>query len=343
MQEALEHFFQKSIDESRFSTALFPDWFRSTLNSTICTLDAEFKKVHDLLHSPQSSKETRKLMHATFQDSNSIQEICDGEFVISEEVIDWPSPLGIAVGGLMERLYDSMDFAVFRRLGKTGRARKELYEEFVVKNNYVCPFCSIGMYKNKLGKTREGFDHYLNRSSYPLSSANMKNLVPTCGECNEDYKGAKDILADGAVFYPYAEIPGMKVEVDCLEYPATDGSKSKGKWSVEVALAVPDPSLDSKMAAWDRVYSVKERLINEVTEHFEEWMEELGGEGFESLDEEGLRSLIRAARNKASSACLRRRKPRQIIRAAFYDFMLARAEQTFLLSFTCRLNGGLST
>lgn len=343
MQEMVEYFFRESIDETEFSAGLFPEWVRDTLANEKCTLDGEFKKVHEYLHAAGIDEARRTEIYELILVANRISELCEGTASLPEEVLDWNSPLGIAIKELMERLYDSLDLVVFRRAVGRVKARQEFYEEFIKANKYVCPFCGIGKYKNKRGKRREDFDHLLCKASYPLSAANMKNLVPTCGTCNQDYKKAKNVLEEGKVFYPYSDVPQMSVEVDCLVYPATDGSDTSGQWSVEVGLAEPNPMLDPKMLSWDRVYSVKQRLIDEVAEYFEEWMDELAGHDSENLDEVNLRNLIQEARDKASSAGLRRMKPNQIIRAAFYDFMLNRAEQTFLLSFQCRLNRGLTS
>src|SRR6185369_7382359 len=95
---------------------------------------------------------------------------------------------------------------------------KELYTEFIQKNKYVCPFCGLERYKNVLGAKREDFDHYMHKSGYPLAAANLRNLVPACGICNQDYKGSKNILADGAAFYPYAEIPEVRIGVMCENF-----------------------------------------------------------------------------------------------------------------------------
>jgi hypothetical protein len=132
----------------------------------------------------------------------------------------------------------------------------------------------------------------------------------------------------------------MKVEVDCPRSPDLDESKTNAPWSVEVSLAVPDPNLEPKMTAWNRVYSVKERLRNEVSEYFDEWMMELVENNEPVPDVDALKRLIQGARDKARSSSLRRITPKQFIRAAFYDFMLMKAEPTFLLSFLYRLNGG---
>jgi len=342
MQEVVEEFFSKSIGESIFSLSLFPDWFRPTLDKRNCKLDSDFKKVHDQLHKVSITKYIRETVYDTICDSNCVRDICDGNFCISEEVIDWPSSLGRAIESLMERLYGSLDLAYFKRVKGADKPCQEYYKEFISMNKYVCPFCSIKKYTNKLGDRREDFDHYLNKSSYPLSAANMDNLVPTCRECNQDYKGAKDILADGSAFYPYAEIPKVDVKVACLKYPAVDGRYDSGEWAVELTLAKPDPEINSKMTAWDRVYSVKTRLKDEISEFYEEWMEEVAWDVNSELDDDAFIELIRNAKDKAITASGRRMEAGQIIRAAFFEFLISEAEKSFLNSFKRSFNASLA-
>lgn len=343
MQDMVEHFFHESIDNSDFSLSLFPDWFRSTLESSTCTLKREFEKVHVLLHAAGCTKSFREGIHSIVIDSNAIEEICDGDFVASVDSISWYSPLGIAIADLMDRLYDSLDLAVFRRNSSSSVARKELYSEFIKRNHYVCPFCGIGKYKNRLNDVREGFDHFLNKARYPLSAANMRNLIPTCGVCNEDYKKAKDVLANGAAFYPYRDVPPLQVSVNCMRYPAVSSLDDRGKWSVNISLVQPDPQFDAKLAAWDRVYCVKERLSNEVSEFFEEWMEEVGKQVTHTIDENGLRRAVEKARDYARDASARRMEPNQIIRAAFFEFLVNRADRNFFLSFRDLFNGRIAS
>lgn len=175
-----------------------------------------------------------------------------------------------------------------------------------------------------------------------MAAANMRNLVPTCGTCNQDYKLAKDILADGSAFYPYATIPEVKVEVDCRAYPEMDHLADTGRWAVTLKLATPDPAVSPKLNAWERVYSIKERLENEVNESFEDWMIELSDDYPQELGTEDFRRLIASACVKATEQSRRRMQPNQIVRAAFYHFMLCKAERSFVESFRQLLNRRLA-
>lgn len=333
MQQVVEEFFLNSISATSFSVDLFPERVRSLLQSELSPLRTKFSNVHTLLHARGMKRPGRLAIHQQIQLTNRVEDLCNGSAQLDISVIDWKSALGVAIGDLMLSLYETLDRAVFRREGTLGRPTHQVYDEFIKKNKYVCPFCSLGKLRNRKGLRREDFDHYLNKSYYCLAAANMRNLVPTCSVCNQDYKKAKDILADGPAFYPYGVIPKVEVEVDCQTYPAIDNFGDSGEWSVKLKLVQPDQDAESKMKAWDRVYCVKKRLEDEIQEFSENWMAELSDEHSHPLSELEFLELLATGKKKAIQNSERRMEPGQIIRAAFFDFMLSRAEKRFVESF----------
>ena len=96
------------------------------------------------------------------------------------------------------------------------------------------------------------------------------------------------------------------------------------------------------MQAWDRVYSIKQRLANEIAENGEEWMTETADELTQPVDPEGFKALINSAKTNAEKRSRRRMEPSQIVRAAFYDFILNRAKPRFVESFRQLLNASLT-
>lgn len=340
MQEVVEGFFLESIENSTFSIDLFPDWVRATLFKSTCSLSNEFGKVHDLLHANGIAAGFRRAIHDQLCVTNEIQKLCDGSKSLSTDVIDWKAPLGKAILALMLELYAALDLTVFRRANTgTERPTHQLYSEFIKVNKHICPFCGLNRFKNRRGKRREDFDHYLHKSAFPLAAANMKNLVPTCGNCNQDYKKAKNILADGAAFYPYSAIPSVELTIDCASYPAVDDDSDRGSWII--SLKSSDPASSPKMSAWERVYSISERLRHEVLEHFDDWMEELRDEQKGKVDERQFAEILGSAKKSADNDSQRRVKPGQIIKAAFYEFMLHRADPNFLESYRIGMNAAL--
>lgn len=342
MQAVVETFFRNSIRSSAYSDKLFPKWFRSTLAKRTCDLHAKFSKVYALLFGQGMDQSKRQAIYDQVQLTNQIKELCDGTITLLPTAVDWDSALGQSISELMLALYDSLDLAVFRRKGQTGQPTKGFYQEFVKKNRYVCPFCGLDKFRNRKGARREDFDHYLYKADYPLAAANMKNLVPTCGGCNQDYKRTQDILADGAAFYPYGSIPKVKLQIDCTTYPDPADFSDSGTWVVNLEPVTPHPDLVPKMQAWDRVYSIKERLRNEIEENGEEWITECADDLTHPLDQHGFKALITSAKAKAERRSQRRMEPSQIVRAAFYDFMANRADAAFVESFRRLVNASLN-
>jgi hypothetical protein len=360
MQEVVEQFFENAVDADRFSLDLFPEWMRSSVRvsrqrndespgtggrssaqSHRVMLGDRFKRVHSLLHSKGVGVETRRALAEQVKATNRIQDLCDGVTAVPADVVDRDSELAKSIDELMEELYHSLDLAVFRRGGLINQPTHQMYAEFITRNRYVCPFCGLYRFKNRLGPRREDFDHYLHKAKYPLAAANTKNLVPTCGTCNQDHKKAKDILADGVAFYPYGDIPSIKVDVHCLAYPAPDNFSDKGSWNVHFEVVGADARAALKLTAWDRVYGIRNRLANEIQEFFEEWMKELRDYASREVDGDEFRALVSSAQGKAHSSSLRRMEPGQIIKAAFYEFILHRAAPPFVESFRQSLNRGL--
>jgi hypothetical protein len=333
MQEVVDAFFKNSIDEDTFSLELFPKWIQGTLKKKNCTLIEKFAAVHASLHETKMDSDARRDIYQQLQLTNRIQDLCNGVIKPPKNCIVWTSPLGKAIAVLMETLYESLDLAVFQKKGQSLAPTHQLYNEFIEKNRYVCPFCGLDKFKTRGGPRREDFDHYLHKSAYPLAAANMKNLIPTCGSCNQDYKKVKDVLANGAAFYPYAVIPEVMVEVDCTQYPRTTTLDDKGKWSVKVELAKSDVTASPKMTAWNRVYSVKNRLEIEIREYFDEWMAEVSDDCPREVDEKQFADLITSARVKAKERAKRRMEPKQIVKEAFYGFVLTKAKSAFVESF----------
>ena len=333
MQEIVEAFFLGAIETQEFSMELFPEWIRATLQNANCALGEKFLNAHRLLHKAGLDAVTRRAIYEQVQLTNGIEELCNGTAHLPESAINWKTELGKAISSLMSALYSSLDLAVFRKDGEAGRPTHQLYSEFIKKNKYVCPFCGLSQFKNKRGARREDFDHYLHKSEYPLAAANCKNLIPTCGICNQDYKKTKDILADGTAFYPYADIPKVKLEVDCNAYPTMNNFDDPGDWSVNLTLIEPDEAAIPKMNAWNRVYAIKKRLEDEIREFFESWMEEVTDDHAFEIEEREFVRLITGARVRAREGAERRVEPKQIIKEAFYDFILNRADKAFRESF----------
>lgn len=55
----------------------------------------------------------------------------------------------------------------------------------------VCPYCNRNFINTKGDKAPVQFDHFFNKSKYPIFSLSLYNLIPCCGTCNQ-WKGTSD-------------------------------------------------------------------------------------------------------------------------------------------------------
>jgi hypothetical protein len=97
----------------------------------------------------------------------------------------------------------------FELLTYLGVRDRHYHKIYTATSYHVCPFCGCE-YFDAPGAPREDLDHYLPKSRYPFTAANLRNLVPMGMKCNERYKQGQDILRDASAarrrsFDPYAD------------------------------------------------------------------------------------------------------------------------------------------
>jgi hypothetical protein len=332
MQDAIETFFRESIHNTAYGMHLFPVWYRDSLNNSP-KLNDEFESVFiDLQTEDQNA---RQRIYDQVRNNNNIEEICiDINFQI-DETINWGNPIGINIKNLLNRLYTALDHAVFKPPGCVLKPKKSYYNKFIEVNKYVCPFCGLDKYPNRRGKARSDFDHYIDKGSYPLTSANTKNLIPMCDLCNQDYKGTKDIITNNGyrtiAFYPYGDISTIDFRINCINEPVD--IDDKGKW--EVFLQSDDANTNQKIENWNRVFEIKKRIIEEIEEFYEDWMEKFYEDCFteklNSIDE--LKNLLLEYSEKFIPRIKRKMEAGVIIHQAFYNFMAEDASDLFVSSY----------
>ena len=104
--------------------------------------------------------------------------------------------------------------------------------------------------------TRPAFDHWFPKSSFPLLSLNLYNLIPSCTICNSSAKGDK-IFKLGEYVHPYEQTddePGFKFVPEVA---------SDGGWHVTLerdAIAHPEVDNTIKAFALDRIYDMHGNL-----------------------------------------------------------------------------------
>lgn len=182
-----------------------------------------------------------------------------------------------------------------------GVTLRQHFDEFREANQHitVCPMCGISELKTEHDTTRDQYDHYIPKASYPFSSINFHNLVPTCKECNSfDFKGEKDVVAirNTKLFYPYdQEHKGIDVEFIVEE---DNVAISDIAWRVEFK------SLDGKeqeIDAWKNIYNIEERYLGFVKGHIQKWFNAY----WEYLEDDALNGLTEDQKKKAYFASLK--------------------------------------
>lgn len=107
----------------------------------------------------------------------------------------------------------------------------------------VCPYCNRNFINSSSKKTSCQFDHFINKSSYPILSVSFYNLVPVCGNCNHK-KSDKDfsyspyddtIEVDDMLTFSY-DIKGVKYVSDLSELKVSIKLSSNGilKENIEI-------------------------------------------------------------------------------------------------------------
>jgi hypothetical protein len=230
------------------------------------------------------------------EESNDIEQICAGS-VKPLHIKEIPEPLAKLLKETFENLYKYVlrgrGTAAFAKRYKTIRGH---YDTFFENNSEVlqCPFC--GIYPVRTDQMME-YDHYLPKSLYPLYATNLMNLVPTCKECNQTDKGAKDVIGatTGKLFYPYSKHhKGISITFRVKSEPAFDEST----W--EVDLASKNGKKD-EVTSWREIYNIDARYKNYVSRNSISWWDEFRTYALEHVpkDEkfEDLKTLNKLARS----------------------------------------------
>lgn len=129
-------------------------------------------------------------------------------------------------------------------------------------NGNICAFCGIGElaeYRENvedIDQWRAPYDHLLSKKDYPMYAVHPDNLLPSCDVCNRDAKRAKNLLfnSEGGrrlCFYP----------PECAHQNVTVQLNINGIGpTVDIFFNSIDPFLLEKMATWDDVYEIKNRI-----------------------------------------------------------------------------------
>lgn len=142
----------------------------------------------------------------------------------------------------------------------------------------LCPFCGLEYFAAP-GGPRHHLDHYLAKETYPLSAANLRNLVPMGERCNAAYKRTADMLRTMAgerrrALDPY-DHGNIRVSLD--ESAPLDADAEK-RWVITFKPDAPMKPDDPRIGTWDDVFKVRERYQRDVLDpHWRRWLGEFAG------------------------------------------------------------------
>ncbi|WBH15280.1 hypothetical protein [Sphingomonas radiodurans] len=138
----------------------------------------------------------------------------------------------------------------------------------------ICPFCGLNYFR-AVDAPRHALDHLLAISIYPFAAADLRNLPPTCDECNSIYKHAIDILiGDGGLRRrccdPYSG-PTYRISLEGSEF--FNGNEVQGytlpRWNIDFVGEQPD-----RADTWNAVYQIKTRYTRDVLDaDFLSWID----------------------------------------------------------------------
>lgn len=340
MQDLLGNFFFDYVSDKGFSDNVFPSIFSQKY---IDGHGRAFKEtLTDLAQRLPTQKAKKQKLYSQFMNNNSIEALCLEKGFIPESHIRWSDVTGIELNEFLLNCYGTkLDLSPFKRLGCKLKPTHRFYRDFISINGCICPFCGLSSYRNVFGPRREDLDHYLYKGKYPFAAANMWNLIPTCSECNQDYKKTTDVLYNGNVrteaYYPYGKVGGISIKV---KLKIGSNNKMPGSWDIHIS---PKNSTElEKVENWVRVYGIRLRYQNEIAFDHDNWIMtdlEERREAFANPNDFRRFMISRARVHK--NLFDKKLAPKSFLKIAFFLFVARHADDAFIGKYMIPFNAGL--
>lgn len=203
----------------------------------------------------------RQEVFSVLQNQNRIVDLLNGSLPVDQTTIRFPEVYEAAL---------NLFVFCFEKLSDFGIRERQYQVIFDALETKICPFCGIERVMNP-EETAQDQDHYLAKSVYPFSAANMRNLVPMCRCCNRDYKKAIDMIRSEngnrrRAFDPYnCQAPTITLLNSSV--PNTV-SPPLPAWQVEFLPACEEAE------TWDSVFSIRKRFKRDILDaYFSKWLE----------------------------------------------------------------------
>jgi hypothetical protein len=148
----------------------------------------------------------------------------------------------------------------YDKLGDVGIREAQYKIIYDSLSQKYCGFCGFGTMMNHEEASQDQ-DHYFAKSLYPFASANIRNLVPMCIQCNRIHKLAIDIIRDEHAirFQAFDPYTCQATEVTLIQSRlASDAPIVVPDWIIEFTPASPEAE------NWERVFGIRERFKRDI-------------------------------------------------------------------------------
>lgn len=270
--------------ESIYYQSLTPysDWSDHFIHFKLKPIHSRCKKLRDLMENVHLEylsigSVEQKNIYSSAINSSEIEAICNTNISITNK-----KDLTIDIGKCIHNLYQYIyyDLPKTKCFTDVYGSMKDHYEAIKTENRKIkkCPFCGLQDIHPLNNKTKQTYDHYIPLSLYPFVGIQSKNLVPTCKDCNEDFKHDKDSLFLNTqrtirrkLFYPYGNYK-YALTID-LKNVILDNSNLKID-NCEVEINCNQPKFQNEMESWKDIYEIDKRYKNTIEDDSDEWYNE---------------------------------------------------------------------
>jgi len=213
------------------------------------------------LKRPNISQAQRADILQAIINQNNVVGLLNGTSAISLIEHDFP---------LVHEAAKALFLFCYEKLGDAGIREAQyqiIYDSLQSKD---CPFCGFGDMMN-IAEMSQDQDHYLVKSVYAFSAANIRNLVPMCIKCNRGHKKTKNVILNDAGERVTSFDPYTCNSTDiCIEQSqiAEDAARINPSWQINFVPATPEAE------NWDRIFNIKERFSRDIfDECFAGWFQ----------------------------------------------------------------------
>lgn len=340
LNEAIEHFLHDGMAEAQFGKPCFPVDFRSVIRRN-SKFEEYSRNVFKRLKADADELEKVREMWTNHSD---ICGLCSdtSKTIIFHKLSDATEK---ALDDFFEFLYETA-LKQLTSVRKACGCIKDHYQCCLDGRSMACPACCQIYLPDPGTGSRAAYDHYLNRSNFPLLSVNFKNLIPICDLCNgADNKWHKNVLKsedDGTrrlAFAPYENSAGIRAKMSWTKKPTVgfDGACS-------IEFKPVSKKEKEQTETWQTVFGMKVRGEARVQTHHETWLKQfLRDKAFVAKPS---RSVLRSEFRRISKELLKpdtiRRELDAVLKSSYFNYLANNASGPEIESISQLARGRMS-